>query len=52
MTNCLRPADPVGRLLTDPEVATPAFVIDDAKLQVNLDCAKERFISEVRGTRP
>ena len=42
MTNCLRPADPVGRLLTDPEVATPAFVIDDAKLQVNLDCAKEK----------
>ena len=31
MTNCLRPADPVGRLHTDPEVATPAFVIDDAK---------------------
>lgn len=27
MTNRLRRADPVGRLLTDPEVATPAFVI-------------------------
>lgn len=32
MTNRLRRADPVGRLLTDHEVATPAFVIDDAKL--------------------
>lgn len=42
MTNRLRRADPVGRLLTDPEVATPAFVIDDAKLQVNLDFAKEK----------
>ena len=42
MTNRLRRDDPVGRLLTDPEVATPAFVIDDAKLQVNLDFAKEK----------
>ena len=45
MTNRLRRADPVGRLLTDPEVATPAFVIDDAKLQVNLDFAKEKAVS-------
>ncbi len=42
MHQALRAADPVGRLLTDPEVATPAFVIDDEKLEANLAFARER----------
>ena len=42
MSPAFHAADPVGRLLTDPEVATPAFVIDDARLEANLAFARER----------
>lgn len=42
MSPAFHAADPVGRLLTDPEVATPAFVIDDARLEANLAFARDR----------
>lgn len=45
MTSFIPVADPVGRMLSDPEVATPAFVIDDAKLQTNIDFAKAKAAS-------
>ena len=45
MTSSISVADPVGRMLSDPEVATPAFVIDDAKLQTNIDFAKAKAAS-------
>lgn len=35
-------ADPVGLTLTSPELMTPAFVIDDAKLSANIARAKGR----------
>lgn len=34
--------NPVGHALTDPEVPTPAFLIDEAKLVRNLECAKAK----------
>ena len=45
MTNSIPVADPVGRKLSDAEVATPALVIDDAKLQTNIDFAKAKAAS-------
>lgn len=45
MTSFIPVADSVGRMLSDPEVATPAFVIDDAKLQTNIDFAKAKAAS-------
>ena len=34
--------NPVGHALTDPEVPTPAFLIDEAKLVRNLERAKAK----------
>lgn len=33
-------ADPVGLTLTSPELMTPAFVIDDAKLSANIGASQ------------
>ena len=38
-------ADPVGLTLTSPELMTPAFVIDDAKLSANIARAKGRAVA-------
>ena len=34
--------NPVGHALTDPEVPTPSFLIDEAKLVRNLERAKAK----------
>ena len=38
----LKVSNPVGHALTDPEVPTPAFLIDEAKLVRNLERAKAK----------